>query len=434
MGSNAQVFSVSVGSRSSYQAPERRAAEEGFQLISRGRCSEAAEILGAAAAGPGASAEVWAHLGMALVGLDRSTEALACFERCLALAPDQDGLWYSLGILHLHAGANGPAFDAFQRALQLQPGMHAARQYACQALYGLGRDAEADALFPDSPERLILKAQALCGQGEYERSMAAYRAAIQRREAGVEPVESAPVRTFTPEGGRKALLAAQKRLDAAGIPFCLFAGTLLGVIRDGDLLPHDKDLDLGVPWDVDRRRAVDTLCAGGEFIVPWAQGIQPTERPWHRSFVHVDTRCVMDLFFLKPEGRSFLCGFDHRPHPVLSRVGAFTLVDRPWNGSTWKVPDPPEAYLEEIYGPGWRTPDPGYDTVLSNPRRCPESRAIVLCLGYLRIHEAVAAGRWRMARRLAQQILTRHEDPFLVGLGARIDSRLEGRTAPGLAT
>ena len=407
--------------------------QEGLAHLRSGRCLEAAAALTAAAEGLADHPDVWTQLGASLVGADQSMKARDCFTRSLALAPRQPEVWNNLGMLLLHAGENQAALDAFQRSLALQPGLLPARRNACLALYALGRDAEAEALLPESSDRSQLRGQALRERGELEAATEAYREAIRLWErAG----DSAPAHAWSPfsrDAARRALFEAQDRLDGAGLPFRLWAGTLLGVVRNGDLLDHDKDLDLAMDWDVSREAVVTALCAGGLFSVPWFQGILPSDRPWHRSFVHAGTGCTLDVFFLCPDGDSYLCGFDHRPIPVVSRLTALPQRDCLWSGRAWRVPDPPEHYLAEIYGPSWRVPDPTYDTVLSNPTRTPESLPVVVCMAYFRLFEALVEGKGRRARALVAQILRRREDPFLIDLLSRIERRSQSQPAePGL--
>jgi hypothetical protein len=165
---------------------------------------------------------------------------------------------------------------------------------------------------------------------------------------------------------------------------------------------------------------VEILCHGGLFAVPMSQGSMPQERPYSRSFVHAPSGCALDLFFLQPEGDSFLCGLDTRPLPTLSRLKRFGRREWKWAGTTFPVPDPPEQYLAEIYGPSWTIPDPHYDTVLSNPARTPESLPLAICTGYFRVCEALAEGRVPRARSIAAQIHRRQPDPFLAGLMDRL--------------
>jgi hypothetical protein len=164
-----------------------------------------------------------------------------------------------------------------------------------------------------------------------------------------------------------------------------------------------------VAWDVERAHVIEALCAGGAFTVPWIQGILPPDRPWYRSFTHAESDCTLDIFFLRPEGDRFLCGTDNRPVPVLCRLQAFGLRDWDWLGRSWKVPDPPEQYLAEIYGPEWRVPDPDYDTILSNPARTPEALPVVVCWAYFRLYEAFRDGKRARAKALIKQLRLRQE-------------------------
>ena len=43
------------------------------------------------------------------------------------------------------------------------------------------------------------------------------------------------------------LLDTTEILNAAGVSYFLDAGALLGLVRDGDLIPWDRDLDLLIP-------------------------------------------------------------------------------------------------------------------------------------------------------------------------------------------
>lgn len=393
----------------------------GRELLQQGLPVEAARILSEDAEAWPDQPRIWADLGMAMVGIDQSVRARACFERSLALSPNQPDVLANLGTILLHAGLAEPALGAFRKALALRPGLIPAQRNACLALYALGRDREAEALLPHSEDRLVLRGQALREQGALAAATDCYRDAIRLLEQAGIPAAAAQGTAFTRTGARQALLDAKERLDSHGLSFCLLAGTLLGVVREGDLLAHDKDLDLGMEWDTDRDQVVATLCAGGLFSVSWIWGILPTERPYYRSFTHTGTGCTLDVFFLCREGDAILCGFDNRPVPVLSRLRAFGLQDWTWVERTWKVPAPPENYLVQIYGSGWSVPDKSYDTILSNPCRTPESLPGVLCMGYLRLYEALKEAKLGRARALLAQIHARQPDDFLVGLGARLD-------------
>ena len=384
-------------------------------MLRQGRCGEAVPILSEASKLLGDHPGVWVQLGMAFIGTDQSGSAQECFKKSLGLSPVQAEVWCNLGVIQFHAGETQLAIQSFQKALSLQPNLFKARSNAVRAFYFLGMDREAEALLPATSDRFVLRGQGYREKGELATATEAYRQAI--RVLATEAAAPVPHKSrFSLQGARQALLETKVRLDKAHIPFCLLAGTLLGVVREGDLLAHDKDLDICVGWEVDRARLVEALCASGGFSVPWSQGVLPPGRPWHRSFIHVGTGCTLDVFFAYHEGDHVQIGFDDRPVPVLSCLDHFGTKELQWIGRTWLIPDPPESYLVQVYGPGWRQPDPAYDTILSNPRRTPESLPLVLCEGYLRLYLALKEGRRERAMQLAQQIHRRKADPFLAEL------------------
>lgn len=52
---------------------------------------------------------------------------------------------------------------------------------------------------------------------------------------------------------RRLLLTLAEYFDASAIPYFVDSGSLLGIVRDGDLIPYDSDIDIGV-FDRDLER------------------------------------------------------------------------------------------------------------------------------------------------------------------------------------
>lgn len=223
-----------------------------------------------------------------------------------------------------------------------------------------------------------------------------------------------PARATMPlAAARTALLAARQRLAAADIPFFLCAGTLLGIIRNGDLLPYDKDMDIGVPWHIDRRRVLSALLADGVFQDANTQKHSDENRQWCISVTHTASPIALDVFFFRDDGDHFLCGFNHLPNPVLSRPRRFELSTWDWQGVSWLVPTPHENYLADMYGSDWRIPDTDFDTVISSGCQLPSSWAIRRCYGYARLSERLKTREWRKAAGYCRQMLKHGEDPYL---------------------
>ena len=157
------------------------------------------------------------------------------------------------------------------------------------------------------------------------------------------------------------LLAQLKRAGCSVFPF---AGTLLGLERDGRLLPNDKDVDLAV-WLEDFQLACRTLEAIG--------CMRATNSPPFgniATFVLLQPRMSVDLFGLRREpesarlvGGAWLYG---RPpsHQRITRYPWFDLVARAGPaGEVW-WPEPPAILLTALYG-DWRRPQPEWDSLVS---------------------------------------------------------------------
>jgi predicted O-linked N-acetylglucosamine transferase (SPINDLY family) len=91
-----------------------------------------------------AAAEHPPHAGLALCHADalhlerRLPEAIAAYQRALALDADSFESWYGLGAAHQARGAHAAACGAFERALALKPDAHGVRCMLGEALFKLG--------------------------------------------------------------------------------------------------------------------------------------------------------------------------------------------------------------------------------------------------------------------------------------------------------
>jgi hypothetical protein len=143
-------------------------------------------------------------------------------------------------------------------------------------------------------------------------------------------------------------------LEELGYDWCINSGTLLGVVRDNDFIPHDDDADLAVilpgqdlasvmqNWMVLRSELArrDVLGFEGKLIhfkLKWPGGL------------------AIDLFpgWIK-EGRVFI--FPHTGGEVGIDV-LYPLRVHSIEGAPVKLPAVPEAILELNYGRDWRIPD-----------------------------------------------------------------------------
>jgi hypothetical protein len=250
-------------------------------------------------------------------------------------------------------------------------------------------------------------------------------AAIGRAAAGLplrlHALRRAPLHTSP--GLADALCAAGDLLRAADQPFHLMAGTLLALVRDGELLGHDKDIDLALPWECDRDGLAALFRAHPDFTAPAAPIAD--EQRWAFSVTHAPTGIGIDLFFFQHEPDGVLAGLGTASTMLFSRVRPFALGELQWRGRPWKIPSPPEQYLEDVYGPHWREPDPYFDTVLSNPSRTPETIPAAIDIGLLRLGDALQSEHWPRALSLCRQLLARRHFPEVAALAEALQQRCD---------
>jgi hypothetical protein len=146
----------------------------------------------------------------------------------------------------------------------------------------------------------------------------------------------------------EAFHAAAQQLDSAGIVWWLSDGSALGAIRDNKFIGTDPDVDLGIWWD----DLPDVL----EAFAGW-QRVDGQDLKYQHSGVRVDIHPhVRDRdgvwFPLGLKGSRYRYRF---PGRLFDRFDPVTFY-----GRDVQVPSPAADYLQDHYGPDWRTPKLGW--------------------------------------------------------------------------
>lgn len=97
-------------------------------------------------------AEGWAERGLQFAKVNNFEEAVASWDRALAIKPDYHPVWYNRGRALINLGRFEDAIASHDRALELKPDDHLAWQNRGEALGNLGRWQEAFASFDNSLE------------------------------------------------------------------------------------------------------------------------------------------------------------------------------------------------------------------------------------------------------------------------------------------
>lgn len=369
--------------------------------------------------------------------------AIDALRTAVRLLPSDAEAHCNLGVAFKQAGDPASAIASYRRALDINGQYAQAHCYLANAQRELGLFEEALAscrhslaIAPECWEAHVTMGTTLNAVGQFEPSLGSMRRAValllqMYRNLDVPPrAESLDCsQSKTPmrvTDAKEVLDVLRTRLDAVSIPWCLFAGTLLGVIRDGDLLPYDKDMDIALACDVDRKQLIQLLTADGEFRLASRlnRGLQ-NSHIYDMCFMHARHHVTVDLFFLHPDGQDhFLVGTDHPGQPVLCRISRFDIGLRDWRDELWPVPIQHERYFCDVYGADWQQPDPYYDTTISNPSRIAEAIPFVLCYGYARLFAHLRNCKWQAAKAYCKQLRNRIVDPLLDEVEQWVEQRI----------
>lgn len=167
-----------------------------------------------------------------------------------------------------------------------------------------------------------------------------------------------------------ALRATHELLDTAGIWHCVTYGTLLGAVRNGELIPWDHDFDLFVrPADVSRILALDGSGDGLRFLRTTKSGAELALGGGRvatfdamRVAVFSEETHLGDLFApsLFADGvlriYDFATEVDWTPHSSFPHFFVETLSSVRIGGRDYPGVGHPEQFLAGVYGEDWQTP------------------------------------------------------------------------------
>lgn len=202
---------------------------------------------------------------------------------------------------------------------------------------------------------------------------------------------------FDPELAAEALRVLQELVASLGHAIFLAFGTLLGYAREGRLLSHDKDVDVGIfdwPSQFDLARL---LLESGEFAVDTS--VLGGKGTYVFPVVHRATNVTIDIFVFYREGDQVVTGVKNR-FGYLQRFAytPFGLVEVDFRGIKINAPDAIDRILTESYG-NWRVSDPDYLTFMESPALMDVGGLEYQLVGRLNALGAIQRGRSEKLRR-----------------------------------
>lgn len=218
-----------------------------------------------------------------------------------------------------------------------------------------------------------------------------------------------PQAIMSQDSATTLLLETLVKLRAGGVHAYAHAGSLLGLVRDGKVLPFDKDLDIGL-MEGELPKAHNVLQACG-----WKQGNSGVIIRNMPSYKHSMLGITLDLCGMRRDNNNRLWGgFVLIQNPAsewrrdTSYPSNFELKEIETEyGRIWQITDP-EAWLENIYGPTWRTPDKGFDTVIAANNLQGFSK-LTEWFAYSKVIRPWSYGHLDKAYRMCEQVIEKHQ-------------------------
>lgn len=138
---------------------------------------------------------------------------------------------------------------------------------------------------------------------------------------------------------------------------CFGFGSALAMVRDGGLIPHDDDLDLIVGFDEDEAA---NLPAAHKLVENWLRprGFSVSGNFTAHRHVSRPGRKHLDVFVGLFEGD--VISWYPSARGILDRNIMYPTSEGTLLGLPCPLPRNPLIYLERVYGPKWRNPDPGF--------------------------------------------------------------------------
>lgn len=219
------------------------------------------------------------------------------------------------------------------------------------------------------------------------------------------------------------LLKTLAGLKQVGLHAFPTAGTLLGLERTGQLLPNDKDVDIGIDWS-QMDAAIKHLTAQGWQEEQASYGlINP------RCFRH-RTGLVLDLcgYATEQNTGATISGLWMSDIPFdwnrITRFPAIQLIKRASTAGEIWYPRQPAQLLAALYGPDWQTPDAHFDTIVCAPNLFKDSW-LYYCQAYARLYNAWQQEHYpRMQAMLQVLIRFRPKDTLLHQLTRFVEQKL----------
>lgn len=158
---------------------------------------------------------------------------------------------------------------------------------------------------------------------------------------------------ITPENGKRILEQTHKLFQSRNMEFFLVFGTLLGAVRDKNIIKGDEDVDVACVDENSLLYSLPYFKENGLFLVRAEKG--------HLYSFRMDSQSYIDVYIFKNLNFSiwkFYCISLYKFIIPKKYFRSFSKID--FLGKQYTIPSNPEDLLAFWYGKNWRTPVRGH--------------------------------------------------------------------------
>ena len=209
---------------------------------------------------------------------------------------------------------------------------------------------------------LYKAAMAAHAQGHLLRACRLYEQALERQATLLQTTEQQIVyRPIDTELLQTLLFTVLTGLHQHGLSAFATGGSLLGLTREGRILPTDKDIDIALP--------VRQMAAAGQWLTQqgWQRQIHMPQLVNPQAWLH-HSGIPLDLVGYQAQQDHVISGFwyhsSQHPWSRVTHVPRVTLIEQTHPFGSYWHPQDPSALLDVLFGKDWRTPNPHYDSLL----------------------------------------------------------------------
>ncbi len=230
---------------------------------------------------------------------------------------------------------------------------------------------------------------------------------------------------------RQSLLLFKAIFDSLELPFALGHGTLLGVYRDGNILSGEGEIDVYMPFAIDKIWLAENLKKCGCIVEQSYEELKSPHNLTMGARLEKFKKYVIEISFLKPQDNHLIMGFNRGDKEIHLKVSPFEFIHMNFIGESFLIPKDTALHLSEVYGKDWnkRTPNRNFFIYGEN---IIDPHHIRICYALNHIAGKIHEGLFKKGHGLILQLMSIYEDPLLYKVKEYLEENIDEDWYPPL--